>query len=394
VDDKNRTLLTYNSIQENPTIYNVGELNADMSSSLSGNPALSAQGGRHKNGYELPGKVAILYSDVKREYFPTESQFITEKDADKDAAIIGEYVNKLNIDVNLFAGDADLPKNLREYKPEMVFNLVDSVKGVESLSSSIPGLLEILEIPYTGADILGMSLDTNKFVIKKLLQQNGIPTPYYQLFNSSTDALDSTLRFPLISKLNEIHGAVEITNDAVSENEKQLRERLKFLIQTYKQPVLVEEFIVGREVTAILLEGLNKKVYLAEKIFTKPDEKYIFATFEDQWVKGKDAFHYEKYNDPILREYVKKTFDVTKMYDYAKFDVRIDQSGRYFFIDTNCNPAFGPKETDVAISTILDLYGISFTEILKRLIVNTLRDAAGKERLPPTSSELESDNTN
>ncbi len=89
-----------------------------------------------------------------------------------------------------------------------------------------------------------------------------------------------------------------------------------------------------------------------------------------------------KYEDPVLREYVKKAFEVASMYDYAKFDIRLDQSGRYFFIDTNCNPAFGPKELDVALSVILDLYGISFYEILKRLMLNTVRDAQGKKRLP------------
>jgi len=82
-----------------------------------------------------------------------------------------------------------------------------------------------------------------------------------------------------------------------------------------------------------------------------------------------------------LAEYVKKTFNVSKMADYAKFDVRLDQSGRYFFIDTNCNPALGPKEQDVALSVILDLYGISFYEILKQLILNTVRDTSKKKRL-------------
>jgi D-alanine-D-alanine ligase len=264
-----------------------------------------------------------------------------------------------------------------------VINVVDSVKGDESLSSAIPGVLELLDLPYTGADILGLSLDTNKFLIKKLLQQNGVPAPHYQLFNSPGDYLDPTLRFPLISKLNAIHGAVEITASAVSETEKHLRERLRYLIQTYKQPVLVEEFIVGREITAILLEGMNKKVYLAEKVFSHPADKYVFTTFEDQWIsEGYVGYFYRKYDDPLLKEYVKKAFDVTKMYDYGKFDIRLDQSGRYFFIDSNCNPAFGPKELNVALAVILDLYGISFYEILKRLLLNTVRDASGKERLP------------
>jgi D-alanine-D-alanine ligase len=332
---------------------------------------------------EMPQKIGVIYSDVRREYFSTESQFITEKGSDKDARLIGDYLEHFGIKVHLYPGDVRLPERLRKDKPEMVINLVDSVKGDESLSAAIPGVLELLNIPYTGADILGLSLDTNKFLVKKVLQQNGIPVPNYQLFNTPGDYLNPSLRFPLISKLNAIHGSVEITDDAVSETEKHLRERLRYLIRTYKQPVLVEEFIVGREMTAILLEGMNKKVYLAEKVFTHSQGKYVYLTFKDQWLtEGNSAFYYVRYDDIILKEYIKKAFEVTSMYDYGKFDVRIDQSGRYFFIDTNCNPAFGPKELYVALSLILDLYGISFIEILKRLILNTVRDATGKERLP------------
>ncbi len=344
---------------------------------------MRSKGEREAVEYELPEKVGVIYSDVKRSYFPTRSQYITEKDADEDARLIGEYLKTLGMDVHLYPGNEELPVRLRKDHPELVINLVDSVKGDESLAAAIPGLLELLDIPYTGADILGLSLDTNKFLVKKLLQQNGIPVPAYQLFNTATDYLDPRLRFPLISKLNAIHGSVEITKDAVSETEKHLRERVRYLGCTYKQPVLVEEFISGREITAILLEGMIKKVYLAEKVFTHATEKYVFLTFEDQWLsKATAAFHYTKYDDPMLKDYVKKAFDVTNMYDYGKFDIRIDASGRYYFIDTNCNPAFGPKELDMALSVILDMYGISFYAILKRLILNTVRDAAGKERLP------------
>ena len=338
---------------------------------------------KNSNGYELPKTVAILYSEVKRKYFPTKEQYLTEKDARKDALLVAKYLKKLGVKVFLYPGSASVFEKLRIKRPEVVINLVDSVKGVESLSASIPGALELLDLAYTGATILGKSLDTNKFLVKKLLQQAGVPVPHYQLVDSVSYNLDPTLRFPLISKLNEIHGGVEINQDSVSEDPKHLSQRIKYLIKTYKQPVLIEEFIVGREITAILLEGLNKKVYLAEKIFKKKNQKYIFSTFEDQWLKhGEESFSYAKYDDPLLREYVKKAFDVVQMYDYGKFDIRMDQSGRYFFIDANCNPAFGPKEAEVALSSILDMYGVSFLEILKRLLLNTVRDFQGKERLP------------
>ncbi len=329
--------------------------------------------------YTLPKKVGIVYSDVKREYFPTEAQYLTEKDALHDAKIVASYLNKIGIETLFYPGDTQLAEKLNKNRPDMVFNLVGSVKGNEYLASTIPAVMELLDIPYTGAGILGESLVYNKFLVKKLLQQIGVPLPNYQLFNTASDPMNLDLRFPLISKLNEIHGAVEITQDAVSENEKHLRERLKFLIKTYNQPVLVEEFIVGREITAILLEGLNKKIYMAEKVFHKKDEKYIFATFDDQWTEKSDSpFHYEKYNDPLLKEYVRKSFEITRMADYGKFDIRVDNSGRYYFIDCNSNPAFGPKECGCAISYILDLYEISFSEIIKRLVINTVKDVSNK----------------
>lgn len=327
-------------------------------------------------------KVGIVYSDVKREYFPTEQQYITEADAENDANVIAGYIRKLNIECNLYPGNETLVENLQKDKPDMIFNLVDSVKGNEYLSSTIPGLLDIMDIPYTGAGLLGLALTYNKFLLKKLLVQAGIPVPNFQLFVTGHEPIQPELRFPLISKLNDIHGGVEITRDAISENEKHLRERLKYLITTYNSHVVVEEFIVGREIVSYQLEGVNTKIYQAEKLFNKPDEKYIFATFEDQWDEYTDdkntwPYTYTKFDDSALKELTKKAAEVTRMNDYAKFDVRLDQSGRYFFIDANANPAFGPKELSTSMGLIIqELYGVPFTDILKRLIINTMTDTS------------------
>lgn len=325
-------------------------------------------------------KIGIVYSDVKREYFPTEAQYITEMDAEKDAGIVAKYLLKMGMSPTLYPGNESLVEALKRDKPAMVFNLVDSVKGNEYLSSTIPGLLDIMDIPYTGAGLLGLALAFNKFLTKKLFAQVSVPVPNFQLFTSPNDVLDPNMRFPLISKLNEIHGGVEMTIESVSENEKHLRERIKFLTSTYNQHVLVEEFIVGREIIVFMLEGLNKKIYMAEKIFNKPNEKYIFSTFEDQWGgvsdhKNEWPYTYEKYDDPILKEITKKAFEVSRMEGYGKFDFRMDQSGRYFCIDANANCAFGPKEANTGMGWVIqDLYGIQFTDILKRLVYNTLFD--------------------
>jgi len=328
-----------------------------------------------------PKSIAIIYSDARREYFPTEEQYLTEAEVYPRAKVVAKYIEKMGIKTYLFPGSKELPEKLRKFKPEMAINLVDSVEGSEFLQSAIPGLLEIADIPYTGAGILGLSLVCNKFLVKKILEQNGVPVPRYQMVKSPSEQIDPTLRYPLISKLNEVHGAVEITKDAVSENEEHLVNRIRNLTSVYKQSVLIEEFIVGREITGMLLQGVNQKVYTAEKIFDKTDNKYILATYDANWGNG-PSFNYKKYpNNDYLKDKIKSAFEVLGMADYGKFDIREDASGRFYFIDSNTNPAFGPKETDCALATILDLYGIDFEEILDRLILNTMRGFKNLEKI-------------
>jgi hypothetical protein len=177
--------------------------------------------------------------------------------------LIGKYLATLGISF-FISGNASYPRC--KSKPGLDQS-VDSVK-LGSLASAIPGVLELLDIPYTGADILGLSLDTNKFLVKKLLQQNGVPVPNYQLFNAPDDYLDPAIRFPLISKLNAIHGSVEITRDAVSENEKQLRKRLRYLMRTYKQPVLVEEFTSAAGNSQRLCSRKRRRRFIWQKRFS------------------------------------------------------------------------------------------------------------------------------
>lgn len=324
----------------------------------------------------LPKKVAILYSDVKREYFLTEEEYIAEEGADIYANDVAKYVSKLGIDVETFACDDDIASKLKKYNPCMALNLVDSVRGQITLGSSVPGLLEILGIPYTGAGTLGWSIGTNKFVMYQLMKSSGIPVPHHQLVTSHSEMIDPGLRYPLFPKLNVEHSSIGIDENSICENEKQLRFKIKELIEKHKQPILIDEFIAGFEVTASVLDGSNTKVYSVRRS-TANETREDVMTFDKKW-KNWENIEYTKYDAPMLKEYVKKTFDVLKMSDYARIDVRVDAAGRFFFIDPNANPFFGPvKETHATYSIILEMYGIDFTETLKRIFVNTIKDAKG-----------------
>ena len=112
-------------------------------------------------------KVAILYSDAKREYFATEEHYLTEAEVIDRAKIIAPYFEKMGAEVFLLSGDEQLSEKLLAIKPSLALNLVDSIRGQEYLSASIPGVLELLNIPYTGAGILSLSIDKNKFLLTK-----------------------------------------------------------------------------------------------------------------------------------------------------------------------------------------------------------------------------------
>ena len=324
----------------------------------------------------LPKRVAILYSDVKREYFATEETWLSEEGADLYAGEVAKYVAKMGIEVETIAGDTNMAQNLQKFAPDMAINLVDSIRGQSTLGSSIPGLLEVLHIPYTGAGTLGWALGCNKFLMYQLLQSAGVPVPTHQLVTSSTDMFDPELRYPLFPKLNYEHSSIGVGLDSICHNEKELRAKIKDLVTTFKQPVLIDEFIAGIEVTASVLDGLNTKVYAVQRKVGEGIEDVV--TFDKKW-KDWLSMSYIKYEDPILKNYVKQAFDILKMSDYARIDIRIDAAGRYYFIDPNANPFFGPpEETHATYSMILDMYGVSFEETLKRMFLNTLQDARGE----------------
>ena len=185
--------------------------------------------------------------------------------------MIGEYLGTFGLDVRLYPGDDALSQCLRSRNNRKCSSTwLTRSRGRKAWQPQFRGAGTAGYSLYRSRHAAGWRWIRIKFFIKELLQRNRHPRTHTSAFTSPEDYLDPTLRFPVISKLNAIHGSVEIARDAVSENEKQLRKRLRKLIRTYRQPVLVEEFVSRREITAIVLEGNHKKVYLAEKIFRHP----------------------------------------------------------------------------------------------------------------------------
>jgi D-alanine-D-alanine ligase len=173
-------------------------------------------------------------------------------------------------------------------------------------------------------------------------------------------------------KLNESGGSVGIDNQAVRETIDAAQERVNDLITTYRLPVVVECFVNGPEITAVVFDdGRKKHTFLAQKVFwVKPDGKYEFTSLESY--EDARSYTYKPVEDVKLAQKISqlaiRAFSCLRYKDYAKFDIRLDEtSGVPYFTDANPNTAFGP-DPGLPFIEVLNLHGVTFSDVLATLL--------------------------
>lgn len=317
--------------------------------------------------------VAVAYSHVEREFFSTEEAYLAEQEVEGRATEVLQVMENLGIHGKLYSGDEHFLTSLLVDRPDLVLNLVDFLRGKDALQTSIPGALEMVEVPYTGAGMVGLVIGNDRNLFKQILLANEIPTPPYQFIQRRGTKVNEELGLPLIVKLNEGGGSVGIDNQAVKENFEDAQKQVDELISTYRLPVVVEKFIDGTEITGVVFEDSRKKhLFLGQKVFgIRPDGVHEF-TSRDSY-DSFDAYQYIPVKDPDLvnkiEQYVTKAFRMLHNKDYAKYDIRVDaQTGTPYFTDCNPNTAFGPS-MGLPFTEILEtLYGVKFEKVLLSLL--------------------------
>lgn len=317
--------------------------------------------------------VAVAYSQVEREWFPTEEAYIAEKEVEERAVQVVAALTKLGINAQTYCGDQYFLSKLLVDDPDLVLNLVDTLRGKDYLQTTIPGALEMTNIPYTGADMRGLVIGNDRNLFKQLLLANDIPTPPFQFIRNRNARIDPALGLPLIVKLNESGGSVGINNTAVKETLEAAQEQVNSLLTTYKIPVIVEKFIDGLEITVVVFDdGQKKHVFLGQKKFNvRPDGKHEFTSLESYALPN--AYSYEPVKDQVLAKKIEalasKAFTVLHNKDYSKFDIRVDETdGTPYFTDCNPNTAFGPDPGLPFTEVLKMLYGVKFEDVLASLM--------------------------
>jgi D-alanine-D-alanine ligase len=242
---------------------------------------------------------------------------------------------------------------LSEDRPDLVFNLCESMEGDARNEPTLAGLLDLFGIPYTGADLLGLASCLHKQRAKDILLARGIPTPPYR-FLESTDEDFSKLDYPWFLKLAHEDASVGITEANLVRTPEALRERTREMIAQYKQPVLAERYVEGREVNVTLIgNGSDVQILPLHEIdfSAMPKDRPRIISYAAKWDESHVDYAGTK---PVpLRDASPKLVAAVEgvaraayiamgLRDYGRVDLRVDAQGTPWVIDVNPNCDISP----------------------------------------------------
>jgi D-alanine-D-alanine ligase len=238
---------------------------------------------------------------------------------------------------------------LAKYHCDLIFNLTESFAGIDTNDKNIAAFLDLLQMPYTGCGSEALYLAQDKALAKKLFEFHSIKTPDFA--TSFRGRLDHAhdIKFPLIVKPTSEDGSIGIDVGSVVENVKELMERIHYIHEEFDSPVLIEEYIEGREIYgAILGNETPEALPLIELDLSKlPKGQPRIACQDVKFMKDTEAYKVTKSApaEDIDEETVQKlqqtalaAYRALKMRDYARIDMRLTPKGEVYVIEANPNP--------------------------------------------------------
>ncbi len=324
-------------------------------------------------------KVGFTYN-VKREH-------ATDEHAEFDPpatiiAIANALARQGHIVVHLEA-TPDLPRVLAEADVDLIFNIAEGVEG-RNREAQVPALCELMGIPYTGSDSATLAIALDKALAKKVLMQHDILTPNFQVMETGREKLSSELTFPLIVKPNAEGSSKGIGSTNVVDDEAGLREAVRALIERYKQPVLVEEYITGREFTVGLLGDKRPRVLPPmEILFKDKDNKRPVYNYEVKQEWEKHVFYecpakLKPAELKAIEKIARETFWALDCRDVGRVDLRMADDGRFYVLEVNPLPGLTPDYSDLVL--IGKAIGMGYDELIGEVMLGGLRRLREKRR--------------
>lgn len=289
---------------------------------------------------------------------------------------LGQAVSGIGHPVTLLPlYDSDLPAALQSFDPlsHVILNWCETLPGIPKSESIVVQILESRGFAFTGAGASALERSQDKRVMKEILQRAMIPTPAWCLFQQP--AANGWKQFPAIVKAANEHCSEGLTRESVVMNETELQNRIAYVLDTFRQPALVEDFIDGREFHISLWgNGVIEMLPPAEMDFSQfKDVHDRLCTYESKFVPG--SVPYENIHTlipaPLDPEEMRRLYDICQAAyraigcrDYGRIDVRM-RDGIFHVLDVNPNADIS---ADASLACAAELAGYSYGETGSRIV--------------------------
>ena len=273
----------------------------------------------------------------------------------------------------------DFPENLRQARPDIVFNMAEGFRGVNR-EAHVPAICEFFGIPYSGSDPFALTLCLDKAKTKETLSFHGIPTPQFAVVASLSDFESRTadLELPLFVKPLHEGSSKGITDKNLCWDRAHLRRQTRFLLENYKQPVLVEEYLPGREFTCAVLGNGDEATVLpivAMNFEALPKGALPIYTFDAKFVWDRPEAPLDIFQCPArmtkelqtsIERVTLDAFRALGCRDWARIDVRLDAAGNPNVLEVNPLPGILPDPADNScLPKAARAAGIGYDELIQ-----------------------------
>jgi D-alanine-D-alanine ligase len=284
--------------------------------------------------------------------------------------------------------DENLPFALREEKPDICFNIAEGLGG-DAREAQVPALLEMMKIPYTGSRVLTNGISLDKTLTKRIWRDRRLPVAPFQEFTAGDEPLRADLEFPLFVKPAREGTGMGVDMRAIVNNEKELRERTGYIINTYHQPALVEVFLPGREFTVGILGRSDAKQYSRHPEWYEKDGFHRFPVLELDMTRSVTPLVYSKeakskevgeegapgYFCPAniepdlekkLKYYALRAHVLLNALDVSRTDIRLDAQGNPRVMEINTLPGLTPEYSDLCLQSKAE--GIRYEDLILEIL--------------------------
>lgn len=329
----------------------------------------------------------IVYNAWRRENpDSSDSDWISESAVEDEVARVADTLKALGLRPVIYPLSSVLDAVVRMAgtdKPGLIFNLAEGFRGNAALEMNVAALFEILGIPYTGNSARTLAAAQDKILAKRLFSSAGIPTPPWSIYDGVNFPDLEELAFPLIVKPSREDASLGICKDGVFTGPNALKKALARLYGKYRQPILIENFIDGREINAAILEtgGVPRVLPLSEISFEgipKGDPK--ITSYEAKWHSGSVHFIGTPTICPALIDpgeaskigkLALRVFTLMGGKDYGRVDFRLDAAGNPQVLEYNPNPDISPSG---GFARSLEASGTGYRDFILALMRNNRPD--------------------